>query len=41
VDAWPFGHIDQAARADWGWNPRFGLELMADDFIAELRISPR
>jgi threonine 3-dehydrogenase len=36
IDAWPFSHIDQSARADWGWSPRYDLARMADDFLAEL-----
>ncbi len=41
IDSWPFAYIDKPARDDWGWNPRFDLKEMTDDFLAELRLSRR
>jgi len=32
----PVAMIDQSARDDWGWNPRYSLETMTEDFINEL-----
>lgn len=34
---WPRSIDDCAAREDWGWAPRFGLEAMVDDMLAQLR----
>jgi nucleoside-diphosphate-sugar epimerase len=34
---WPRSIDDRAARDDWGWAPRFGLEAMVDDMLAQLR----
>jgi nucleoside-diphosphate-sugar epimerase len=28
---------DEAARADWDWGPKYGLESMTDDMLAHLR----
>jgi nucleoside-diphosphate-sugar epimerase len=36
ADSWPRSIDDAAARADWGWQPRFGLEAMTEDMIARL-----
>lgn len=35
--SWPRSIDDSAARADWGWRPRFGLEEMVDDMLENLR----
>jgi threonine 3-dehydrogenase len=32
---------DRNARAEWGWQPAYGLEAMVDDFLQELRQHPR
>jgi threonine 3-dehydrogenase len=37
LDSWPRRLDDSAARADWGWRPRFDLGAMSDDLIAALR----
>jgi threonine 3-dehydrogenase len=36
IESWPVRFDDTAARADWGWAPRFDLDALADDFLAEL-----
>ena len=37
ADSWPDRLHDTCAREEWGWKPRFGLDEMVDDMIAELR----
>jgi nucleoside-diphosphate-sugar epimerase len=37
ADAWPASVDDEAARADWGWGPKYDLESMTDDMLAHLR----
>ena len=32
---------DRNARAEWGWQPAYGLEAMVDDFMLELRQHPQ
>ncbi|MCE4555958.1 NAD-dependent epimerase/dehydratase family protein [Roseateles cellulosilyticus] len=34
--SWPQRIDDRAAQADWGWEPRFGLNEMVDDMLGEL-----
>jgi nucleoside-diphosphate-sugar epimerase len=36
-DSWPRSLDDSAARADWGFAPRFGLEAMTEDMLARLK----
>lgn len=33
VDSWPMDVDDQAARQDWGWEPRFGLKRAFDEYL--------
>lgn len=33
---WPNSLDDSCARAQWGWNPKWGLDAMVDDMIAVL-----
>jgi nucleoside-diphosphate-sugar epimerase len=33
VDSWPADVDDSAARADWGWAPRYGLESAFDEYL--------
>jgi nucleoside-diphosphate-sugar epimerase len=37
ADGWPDAVVDEAARRDWGWAPRYELQAMADDMLAALR----
>jgi nucleoside-diphosphate-sugar epimerase len=37
ADSWPRSLDDSAARADWGWAPRFDLATMSADMLARLR----
>ena len=32
---------DSRARAEWGWDPQYGLDAMVDDFISECRAGRR
>ena len=41
ADAWPTSVDDEAARADWGWGPKYDLESMTDDMLAHLREGER
>ncbi|MDR0789841.1 MAG: NAD-dependent epimerase/dehydratase family protein [Bacteroidales bacterium] len=36
ADSWPNWMDDTAARAEWGFNPKFGLEQMTIDMLAKL-----
>jgi nucleoside-diphosphate-sugar epimerase len=40
ADSWPKSIDDSAARADWGWRNKFGLEEMTVDILTNLRKSP-
>ncbi len=33
ADSWPNSLDDSAARAEWGWNPKYGLEKMTKDML--------
>ena len=37
ADSWPNSLDDSAARDEWGWRPRFGLDAMVDDMLDNLR----
>ena len=37
ANSWPDAVDDSAARDEWGWSPRFGLEEMVDDMFENLR----
>lgn len=37
ADSWPRSIDDSAARSDWGWKPRYDLEAMVADMLANLR----
>ena len=39
ADSWPREVLDDAARRDWGWAPRYDLQAMVDDMLAALRPS--
>jgi threonine 3-dehydrogenase len=36
IDSWPQQFDDSPARQDWGWRPAYGLDGLADDFLATL-----
>jgi nucleoside-diphosphate-sugar epimerase len=36
AEGWPRSLDDSAARADWGWSPRFGLAAMTADMLKRL-----
>lgn len=40
ADSWPKSIDDSAARRDWDWKPRFGLEEMTADMLKNLMSSP-
>jgi nucleoside-diphosphate-sugar epimerase len=35
---WPNSMDDSAAREEWGWNPKYGLEKMTSDMLEKIRI---
>ncbi len=37
ADSWPNSLDDSAARAEWGWNPRYDLEMMTKDMLSKLK----
>lgn len=37
ADSWPKHMNDSAAKAEWGWRPRFGLPAMVKDMLENLR----
>ena len=41
VDSWPSSIEDGHAREDWGWQPRYSLEAMADQVIEDLQKDSR
>lgn len=38
ANSWPNSLDDSAARAEWGWNPKFDLDKMTTDMFDKLRI---
>jgi nucleoside-diphosphate-sugar epimerase len=36
ADTWPAAIDDAQAREDWGWQPRFDLEALVDDMLANV-----
>ncbi|MFP4456848.1 MAG: L-threonine 3-dehydrogenase [Clostridia bacterium] len=36
ADSWPNSLDDSAAKKEWGWNPKYDLELMTKDMIEKL-----
>jgi nucleoside-diphosphate-sugar epimerase len=41
ADSWPQTLDDGAARAEWRWAPRFGLDAMVDDMLLKLKREER
>ncbi|MCD4735194.1 MAG: NAD-dependent epimerase/dehydratase family protein [Bacteroidales bacterium] len=38
ADTWPNSMDDSAARAEWGWDPKYGLEEMTRDMLEKISI---
>jgi nucleoside-diphosphate-sugar epimerase len=38
AESWPNSMDDSAARAEWGWSPKYNLETMTVDMLEKLRI---
>lgn len=36
ADSWPNSLDDSAAKEEWGWNPKYNLELMTKDMLEKL-----
>ena len=41
ADSWPESLDDSAARAEWGWKPRYDLAAMVAEMLRELRVKLR
>ncbi len=37
AESWPNSLDDSAARAEWGWNPKYDLDKMTEDMLSVLR----
>lgn len=37
IESWPIEFDDRSARRDWGWQPHWNLDDLADDLIKELQ----
>jgi nucleoside-diphosphate-sugar epimerase len=37
ADSWPNSLDDSAARAEWGWNPKYNLASMTSDMLTQLK----
>ena len=42
ADSWPRSVDDSAARAEWDWSARYGIEAMTEDMLEKLaaRLKP-
>lgn len=38
ANTWPNSLDDSAARAEWGWNPKYDLDAMSKDMLEKLKI---
>lgn len=38
ANSWPNSLDDTAARAEWGWNPKYDLDKMTEDMLNKLKI---
>jgi nucleoside-diphosphate-sugar epimerase len=36
ANSWPQEFVDEKARKDWGWTPRFGLSEMVEDIVKNM-----
>jgi nucleoside-diphosphate-sugar epimerase len=41
ADSWPASLDDTPARQEWGWQPRFGLQAMVTDMLANIPAEPQ
>jgi nucleoside-diphosphate-sugar epimerase len=41
ADSWPKSIDDTAARQDWGWKHKFGLEEMTHEILTQLQKEPQ
>ncbi|MDY3869498.1 MAG: UDP-glucose 4-epimerase, partial [Pyramidobacter sp.] len=39
AESWPNSIDDTAAREEWDWNPKYGLDAMTVDMLKNLRIA--
>jgi nucleoside-diphosphate-sugar epimerase len=37
ADSWPNYMDDSCAREEWGWNPKWDIDTMADDMLKNLK----
>ena len=37
IESWPIEFDDTSARHDWGWQPQYRLDALADDFLTDLQ----
>ncbi len=37
ANSWPNSLDDSCARAEWGWSPKYDLESMTTDMLAQLK----
>jgi threonine 3-dehydrogenase len=37
LDSWPKALDDSAARRDWGWKPKYDLDMMTHDLVPKIR----
>jgi nucleoside-diphosphate-sugar epimerase len=38
ANSWPNSLDDSAARAEWGWNPKYDLASMTKDMLEKLSV---
>ncbi|MCQ4923928.1 L-threonine 3-dehydrogenase [Tissierella carlieri] len=38
ADSWPNSLDDTAAREEWGWNPKYNLEMMTENMLEKLKV---
>ncbi len=38
ANSWPNSLDDTAAREEWGWNPKYDLDAMTKEMLAQLKV---